>query len=105
MCMLRKKSKISRDMGNSILMKLLTFLSKKVVIVEVMLIILNIVMLYFGIIFPILTTFLIFLTPIAIIALIIYIILSLLNTRIIETALGVVLGGIILYYLLKYIIT
>ena len=86
-------------------MKTLEFLAEKIVIVEVMLIILNIAMLYFGIIFPILTTFLIFLTPIAIIALIIYIILSLLNTRIIETALGVVLGGIILYYLLKYIIT
>ena len=85
-------------------MKTLEFLAEKIVIVEVMLIILNIAMLYFGIIFPILTTFLIFLTPIAIIALITYIILSLLNTKIIETALGVVLGGIILYYLYKYIL-
>ena len=91
-------------MGNTILMKTLEFLAEKIVIVEVMLIILNIAMLYFGIIFPILTTFLIFLTPIAIIALITYIILSLLNTKIIETALGVVLGGIILYYLYKYIL-
>ena len=85
-------------------MKALEFLAEKIVIVEVMLIMLNIAMLYFGIIFPILTTFLIFLTPIAIIALITYIILSLLNTKIIETALGVVLGGIILYYLYKYIL-
>ena len=85
-------------------MKLLMFLAEKVVIIEVMLIILNICLLYFGITLPLLTTFLILLTPISVIALIIYIILALLNTRIIQTALGVLLGGIILYYLIKYIL-
>ena len=85
-------------------MKLLQFLTEKVVIVEVMLIILNVSMLYFGLSLPLLTTFLVFLTPIAVIALILYIILALLNSRLIQTALGVVLGGIILYYLFKYIL-
>ena len=85
-------------------MKLLGFLAEKVVIVAVMLIILNIAMIYFGIVFPILTTFLIFLTPISIIAFILYIIFSLLNTKIVQTALGIVLGGVILYYLFKYIL-
>ena len=86
-------------------MKLLQFLAEKVVIVEVMLIILNVSMLYFGLSLPLLATFLVFLTPIAVIALILYIILALLNSRLVQTALGVVLGGIILYYLFKYILT
>ena len=85
-------------------MKLLQFLAEKVVIVEVMLIILNVSMLYFGLSLPLLTTFLVFLTPIAVIAFILYIILALLNSRLVQTALGVVLGGIILYYLFKYIL-
>lgn len=86
-------------------MKLLQFLAEKVVIVEVMLIILNVSMLYFGLSLPLLTTFLVFLTPISVIALILYIILALLNSRLVQTALGVVLGGIILYYLFRYILT
>ena len=85
-------------------MKLLNHLAEKVVIIEVMLIILNVAMFYFGIILPILTTFLILLTPIAIIAFIIYIITALLNSEIVKIALGIVLGGIILYYLYKYIL-
>ena len=85
-------------------MKLLTFLAEKIVVIEVMLIILNIALLYFGILVPLLATCLIFLTPIAIIAFILYIILSLLNSQIVQTALGIVLGGIILYYLYKYIL-
>ena len=85
-------------------MKLLTFLAEKIVIIEVMLIILNIIMIYFGINIPVLTLLLLFLTPIAVIAFIAYIILSILNTKIVQTALGVVLGGIILYYLWKYIL-
>ena len=86
-------------------MKLLQFLTEKVVIVEVMLIILNVSMLYFGLSLPLLTTFLVFLTPIAVIALILYVVFALLNSRLVQTALGVVLGGIILYYLIKYILT
>ncbi len=85
-------------------MKLLQFLAEKVVIVEVMLIILNVGLLYCGITLPILATFLVVLTPIAVFSFIIYIILALLNSRLVQTALGVVLGGIILYYLFKYIL-
>jgi len=85
-------------------MKTLEFLAEKIVIVEVMLIILNIAMSYFGMNIPLLSTLLTLLTPIAIVAFILYIILSLLNSKIIQTALGVVLGGIILYYLYKYIL-
>ena len=86
-------------------MKLLQFLAEKVVVVEVMLIILNVSMLYFGLSLPLLTTFLVFLTPIAVIALILYVVFALLNSRLVQTALGVVLGGIILYYLFRYILT
>ena len=85
-------------------MKLLIFLTEKVVIIEVMLIILNMALFYFGITLPLITIFLIFLTPIAIISFILYIILSLLNTKLFQTTLGIVLGGIILYYLIKYIL-
>lgn len=79
-------------------------MAEKVVIVEVMLIILNMALIYFEIALPILTTFLVFLTPIAVVALVLYIIFSLLDTKIVQTALGIVLGGIILYYLFKYVL-
>ena len=85
-------------------MKLLKFLAEKIVIVEVMLILLNIAMHYFGIVIPLINTLLVLLTPIDIIAFILYIILALLDTEIIKIALGIVLGGIILYYLYKYIL-
>ena len=62
-------------------MKLLQFLAEKVVIVEVMLIILNVSMLYFGLSLPLLATFLVFLTHIAVISLILYIILALLKVK------------------------
>ena len=91
-------------MGDSILMKILALLAEKVVVIEVMLIILNMAMIYFGFEFSFLSTCLMFLTPVAVIAFILYIILSILNTKIFQTALGVVLGGIILYYLYKYIL-
>ncbi len=79
-------------------------MAEKVVIVEVMLIILNMALIYFEIALPILTTFLVFLTPFAVVALVLYIIFSLLDTKIVQTALGIVLGGIILYYLFKYVL-
>ena len=85
-------------------MKILAFLAEKIVIVEVMLILLNVAMIYFGIGFPLLTAFLAILTPIAVVAFVLFIIFSLLDTRIVQTALGVVLGGIILYYLITYIL-
>ena len=85
-------------------MRLLQFLAEKVVIVEVMLIILHIAMIYFGLSIPLLTTFLLFLTPVSVVAFLLWIVFSLLNTRIVQTALGIVLGGIILYYLITYIL-
>ena len=84
-------------------MKLISFLAQKIVIIEVMLIVLQVALIYFGITFPILTSFLIYFTPVSIVAFIIYIVSSLLSTKIVQTALGVVFGGIILYYLFKYI--
>ena len=89
-------------------MKLIKFLLQKIIIVETMLIILYFAYSLFGIniniINLIITTGLEFLTPIAVISLILYIILSLLTSKLIETVIGVVLGGIILYYLFTYII-
>lgn len=84
-------------------MKTLKFIAQKIVIVEVMLIILFFAKSLFGISIPIVDSIisigLLYLTPISIIALVLYIILSLLSFKIIEIALGVVLGGIILYYI------
>ena len=71
-----------------------------------MLIILYFVKTYFAINIPIINliidTSLKYLTPISIISFILYIIVSLLSNKIIETAIGIVLGGLILYYLSKY---
>lgn len=89
-------------------MKKLKFLVQKIVILEVMLIILFFASTLFNInidIFnTIINTALIYLTPVSIIALILYIILSILTSKIVETALGVALGGLILYYLFNYIL-
>ena len=89
-------------------MKLLKFILQKIVIVEVMLIILYFSCQFFGInieIFNlIINTSLQYLTPISIFALIGYVILSLLTSKIIETIIGIVLGGLILYYLFNYIL-
>lgn len=87
-------------------MKTLKFVLQKIVIVEVMLIILFFAKNLFGIsisiIDLIIRTGLKYLTPISIIALMLYIILSLLSFKIIEIALGIVLGGIILYYIFNH---
>lgn len=89
-------------------MKTLKFLAQKIVIIEVMLIILYFACSLFNVnidIFNnIINAALIYLTPISIIALILYIILSILSSKIIETALGVAIGGLILYYLFGYIL-
>lgn len=104
--MLWRKSKNHGYLGNSILMKLLKFICQKIIIVEVMLIILFLAQNIFGVTIPIISSIihigLTYLTPIAIIALILYFILSLLSFKIIEIALGVILGGLILYYLLNH---
>lgn len=89
-------------------MKLIKFILQKIVIVETMLIILYIACSIFNIhieiVDLIINTGLTYLTPIAVVSLVLYIILSLLTSKIIETMIGVVLGGIILYYLFTYII-
>ena len=88
-------------------MKTIRFLLQKIVIVEVMLIILFFAKSLFGISISIVDlivdTGLTYLTPISIIAFILYIIFSLLSSQLIETILGVVFGGIILYYLFTYV--
>ena len=89
-------------------MKTLKFLAQKIVIIEVMLIILfficNLFNINIDILNSIINTCLIYLTPISIIALILYIILSILTSKIIETAIGVALGGLILYYLFNFML-
>lgn len=84
-------------------MQTIKFILQKIVIVEVMLIILLFITNLFNISIPIINTVinssLFYLTPIAIISFILYIILCLLSSKIIETVIGVVLGGLILYYL------
>ena len=88
-------------------MKIVRFLAEKIIIIELMLFILFFAKSLFAISIPIVDLIinkgLQYLTPIAIISLIVYIILSLLSSKLIETALGVVLGGLILYYLFAYI--
>lgn len=84
-------------------MKLIKFILQKIIIVETMLIILYFACSLFGvninIVNLIINMGLKYLTPIAVISLLLYIILSLLTSKIVETMIGVVLGGIILYYL------
>lgn len=91
-------------------MKTLKFILQKIVIVEVMLIVLYLAKRGMNIVVPgidniietILSVGLTYLTPVAVVALVGYIILSLLSFKIIEIALGVVLGGVILYYLFNH---
>ena len=84
-------------------MKPLKFILQKILIVEVMLIILFAVSNFLGISIPIvsniISTCLTYLTPIAVISLILYIILCILSIKFIEIAIGIVLGGIILFYI------
>lgn len=87
-------------------MNTIKFILQKIIIVEVMLIILYLATNLFEVSIPIVDTIinlgLQYLTPVAIIALILYIILSLLSFKIIEIALGIILGGIILYYIFNH---
>lgn len=89
-------------------MKTIKFLLHKIIIIETMLIILYFATSLFNInisiINTIINTSLLYLTPVSIIALILYIILCILSSKIIETAISIVIGGIILYYLFNYIL-
>lgn len=84
-------------------MKTIKFILQKILIVEVMLIILSLVCNWFNVSIPIvdliINTGLTYLTPVAVISLVLYIILSLLSLKIVEIAIGIVLGGILLYYI------
>lgn len=87
-------------------MKLIRFILQKIIIIEVMLIILFFVKNLFEVSIPVVDTIinlgLLYITPVSIIALILYIILSILSFKIIEIALGVALGGLILYYFFNH---
>ena len=89
-------------------MSTLKFIIKKIIIVEIMMIILLISYTIFNLNIPLIYTFLTtalkYLTPISILSLIPYIFLSILDNQITSTALGIVLGGIILYYLYHFIL-
>lgn len=89
-------------------MKTVRFILQKIVIVEVMLIILFLAKNLFEVSIPIIDfiidTSLMYLTPISVIAFILYIILSIFSLKILEIAIGVILGGIILYYLYTYML-
>ena len=89
-------------------MKLIKFLLQKIIIIEIMLIVLYFACSLFsvdmGIINTIINTSLIYLTPISIVALVLYIIVGILSSKIVETIISIVVGGLILYYLVNYII-
>lgn len=87
-------------------MNLIKFILKKLIIIEVMLIILFLASNLFGvnlpIINPIINAMLYYITPISVIALIIYLILSLLSIKLIEILISIALCGVIIYYLISY---
>ena len=89
-------------------MKTIRFILQKIVIVEVMLIILFFAKSMFDVSIPvvdlIIDTGLLYLTPVSVVAMVLYIIFSILSIKIIETVIGVVLGGIILYYVYTYLL-
>lgn len=86
-------------------MKTILFLLKKIIIIEIMLIILSLISQFFQLEIPIVSNIIYiglkYITPLAIISLVLYIILSILNKKTIEIALGVILGGMILFHLIK----
>lgn len=86
-------------------MKTLKFILGKIVIVEVMLIILYFATITFNVhialVDTVISVCLKYLTPVAILAIIPYIILSILDNRFMETVVAVVVGILIAYYLFK----
>ena len=87
-------------------MKTIKFILKKIIIIEVILVILFLASNLFGvnipIINPLINTILYYFTPISVISLVIYLILSLLSIKLIEILISIVLGSIIIYYLINY---
>ena len=84
------------------MIKLIKFFSEKIVIVEVMLLLLYFVGTYFGVVIPYLTSFLdralVFLTPIAVVALIVFIVFSILDHKLIKMLIVIVLAILIYKY-------
>lgn len=84
------------------MIKLIKFFSEKIVIVEVMLLLLHFVGTYFGVVIPYLTSFLdralVFLTPIAVVALIVFIVFSILDHKLIKMLIVIVLAILIYKY-------
>lgn len=89
-------------------MRTIRFILGKIVIIEIMLLILYFSTILFNVHIEIVDVILSFglkyLTPVAIICVIPYIILSIFDNKIIDTIIGVVIGGLILYYLFNYIL-
>lgn len=52
----------------------------------------------------IITTGLKYLTPVAVVSLVLFIIFSLMTSKIVETIIGVIVGGLILYFIFTYLI-
>lgn len=77
-------------------------------IVEVMLILLFFASRLFGVSLPYISSIIdsgvVFLMPIAVVSFVLYFILSIFYSRVFEIVLGIVLGGIILYYLFGYVL-
>lgn len=88
-------------------MSFIRFLLAKIVIVEVMLLILFFAMSFFGVsiepIDVIIGFCLKLLTPVAIVCLIPYLLLSIFSSRALDIITGIVVGGLILYYLIVYV--
>ena len=84
------------------MIKLIKFFSEKIVIVEVMLLLLHFVGTYFGVVIPYLTSFLdralVFLIPIAVVALIVFIVFSILDHKLIKMLIVIVLAILIYKY-------
>ena len=84
------------------MIKLIKFFSEKIVIVEVMLLLLHFVGTYFGVVIPYLTSFLdralVFLTPIAVVALIVFIVFSILDHKLNKMLIVIVLAILIYKY-------
>lgn len=87
------------------MIKTIKFLSEKIVIIEIMLIILYLAGIYFSVDIPYVTSFistaLIYVTPVAIIALIIYILTSILDKQFIKLLISLLLIFLAYLYFTK----
>ena len=86
-------------------MKIIRFVLEKILIVEVMLLVLYFAKTFFNVDISIVNLIvdngLKYLTPISIPALVLYFLTYILDLKIVKIAIGIALGGIILYYLIR----